>query len=176
MKKKVIAYDKNGRQTEKEINYIPFRYILAILLTAAETIAVLAIVIALMYYIPYFSIAVLLTLIFVILQIVNSNDNPDYKIPWLLVVLLIPVAGFMIYFMYYSRNLSKKFIRRLEELNDTKVKDDTKELALLEQEDILAYRQALQICRTSNTHLYQNTHMKYFEILRRNCNGKIYEL
>ncbi|MDE6665041.1 MAG: cardiolipin synthase [Ruminococcus sp.] len=164
MKKKVIAYDKNGRQTEKEINYIPFRYILAILLTAAETIAVLAIVIALMYYIPYFSIAVLLTQIFVILQIVNSNDNPDYKIPWLLVVLLIPVAGFMIYFMYYSRKLPKKFIKRLEELNDTKVKDDTKELAILEQEDILAYRQALQICRTSNTHLYQNTQMKYFEI------------
>lgn len=164
MKKKVIAYDKNGRQTEKEINYIPFRYILAILLTAAETIAVLAIVIALMYYIPYFSIAVLLTQIFVILQIVNSNDNPDYKIPWLLVVLLIPVAGFMIYFMYYSRKLPKKFIKRLEELNDAKVKDDTKEIALLEQEDILAYRQALQICITSNTHLYQNTHMKYFEI------------
>ena len=164
MKKKVIAYDKNSRQTEKEINYIPFRYILAILLTAAETIAVLAIVIALMYYIPYFSIAVLLTQIFVILQIVNSNDNPDYKIPWLLVVLLIPVAGFMIYFMYYSRKLPKKFIKRLEELNDAKVKDDTKELALLEHEDIIAYRQALQICRTSNTHLYRNTQIKYFEI------------
>ncbi len=133
MKKKVIAYDKNGRQTEKEINYIPFRYILAILLTAAETIAVLAIVIALMYYIPYFSIAVWITQIFVLLQIVNSNDNPDYKIPWLLVVLIIPVAGFMIYFMYYSRKFPKKFIRRLEELNDVKIKDDTAELALLER-------------------------------------------
>lgn len=79
MKKKVIAYDKNRNQTEKDISYIPFRYILAILITAAETIAVVAIVIALMYYIPYFSIAVLLTQIFVLLQIVNSNDNPDYK-------------------------------------------------------------------------------------------------
>ena len=164
MKKKVIAYDKNGRQTEKEISYIPFRYILAILITIAETIAVLAIVIALMYYIPYFSVAVLLTQICVVIQIVNSNDNPDYKIPWLLVVLLIPVAGFMIYFMYYSRKPSKKFIHRLEELNDIKVKDDTKELELLEKENILAYRQALQICRTSNTHLYQNTQIKYFEI------------
>lgn len=164
MKKKVIAYDKNGNQTEKDISYIPFRYILAILITVAETIAVLAIVIALMYYIPYFSVAVLLTQIFVLLQIVNSNDNPDYKIPWLLVVLLIPVAGFMIYFMYYSRKLSKKFIKRLEELNDIKVKDDKKEFSLLEQENILAYRQALQICRISNTHLYRNTQMKYFEL------------
>ena len=84
MKKKVVAYDKNGNQTEKDISYIPFRYIFAILITAAETIAVVAIVIVLMY-IPYFSIAVLLTQIFVLLQIVNSNNNPGYKIPWLLV-------------------------------------------------------------------------------------------
>lgn len=163
MKKTIIAYNARGIPTEKEINYIPFRYILAILITVAETGAVVGIVIALMY-IPYFSIAVLLTQIFVLLNIINSNDNPDYKIPWLMVVLLIPVAGFMIYFMYYSRNLPKKFIKRLDELNDVKIKDDTEEFALLEQTDILAYRQALQICRTSNTHLYKNTRTTYFEI------------
>lgn len=60
MKKKIIAFDKNGNQTEKEIFYIPVRYILAVLITIAETAAVVAIVIALMH-IPYFSIAVLLT-------------------------------------------------------------------------------------------------------------------
>ena len=72
----------------------------------------IAIVVALIYHIHYFSIAVLLTQIGVVLQIINSNDNPDYKIPWLLIVLIVLVAGFMIYFMNYSRKLSKKFIKR----------------------------------------------------------------
>ncbi len=79
MKKKVIAFDKNGNQTEKEIYYIPVRYILAVLITIAETAAVVAIVVALMY-VPYFSIAVLFTQIGVVLQIINSNDNPDYML------------------------------------------------------------------------------------------------
>ncbi len=163
MKKKVIAFDKNGNQTEKEIYYIPVRYILAVLITIAETTAVVAIVVALMY-VPYFSIAVLFTQIGVVLQIINSNDNPDYKIPWLLIVLTVPVAGFMIYFMYYSRKLPKKFTKRLDKMNSIDVKDDSHELKELKNEDILAYRQALQICKTANTHLYRNTQVKYFEI------------
>lgn len=68
MKKKIIAFDKSGNQTEKEILYIPVRYILAVLITIAETAAVVAVVIALMHS-PYFSIAVLLTQLGVILQI-----------------------------------------------------------------------------------------------------------
>lgn len=164
MKKKIVKTDKNGNQTEKEIYYIPVRYILAVLITIAETAAVVAIVVALMYKVPYFSIAVLLTQIGVILQIVNSNDNPDYKIPWLLIVLIVPVAGLMIYFMYYSRKLPKKFIKRLSNMNSIDVKDDSEELKALENKDILAYRQALQLCKTANTHLYRNTQMKYFEI------------
>ena len=163
MKKKIVKIDKHGNQTEKEIYYIPVRYILAVLITIAETAAVVAIVIALMY-VPYFSIAVLLTQIGVILQIINSNDNPDYKIPWLLIVLIVRVTGFMIYFMYYSRRFPEKFIKRLSKMNSIEVKDDSEELDALENEDILAYRQALQICKTANTHLYRNTQMKYFEV------------
>ena len=81
MKKKIVKIDKNGNKTEKEIYYIPVRYILAVLITITETAAVVAIVVALMYKVTYFSIAVLLTEIGVVLQIINSNDNPDYKIP-----------------------------------------------------------------------------------------------
>ena len=67
--------------------------------------------VAIMCKVPHFIIAVLLTQLGVILQIVNFNDNTEYKIPWLFIVLIVPVAGFMIYFMYYLRKLSKKFIK-----------------------------------------------------------------
>ncbi|MBR3894881.1 MAG: hypothetical protein IKJ35_07015 [Clostridia bacterium] len=33
-----------------------------------------------------------------------------------LFVRILPIAGFMLYFLFYSRKLRKKFIRRLEEL------------------------------------------------------------
>lgn len=164
MKKKITSVDAKGNYVQKEMTYIPFRYILAILLTVLETLAVIAILVVLAKYVPYFYIAILLTEIFVVLNIINSNDNPDYKIPWLLLVLLAPVAGFMIYFMYYSRELPKKFRRKLAMIQEAQIKDDSAEFASLKNEDILAYRQALQLCKTADTHLYQNTHITYFDV------------
>ena len=163
MRKKIITYDKNGQQVEREVFNIPFRFIFAVALTVIETAMVLAIVIALMY-VPYFPVLVLLTLISVVLMIINSNDNPDYKIPWLLIVLTIPVAGFMIYFMYYSRRFLQKYIRRIERLASIEIKDDSEEFAALKKEDTGAYGHAMQICKTAAVHLYRNTRIQYFDV------------
>ena len=98
-----------GRTVEREVNYIPARFLLAITLAILETAAIVAIVIALCYYVPYFYLAVWATEIACVIRIVSSEDNPDYKIPWLLAVLVIPIAGFMLYFLFYDRKLKKKF-------------------------------------------------------------------
>ncbi|MBQ7756500.1 MAG: hypothetical protein IJ401_04285, partial [Oscillospiraceae bacterium] len=45
----------------------------------------------------------------------------DYKIPWLLVTLLIPIAGFMIYIMFYNRKLSKKQMKRISLIENQQV-------------------------------------------------------
>ncbi|MBQ8041355.1 MAG: PLDc_N domain-containing protein [Lachnospiraceae bacterium] len=103
--KKTIQYDVNEKTVEKEVNYIPVRYILAILITLFEVLAVIGIVVALCYYVPYFYLAAYATEIFCIVRIIASDDNPDYKGPWLLFVLIVPVAGFMLYFLFYSRKL-----------------------------------------------------------------------
>ncbi len=45
--KKTITYDVNKKKVQREINYIPFRYILAVLITLFEVLAVIGIVISL---------------------------------------------------------------------------------------------------------------------------------
>ncbi|MGN0377309.1 MAG: PLD nuclease N-terminal domain-containing protein, partial [Suilimivivens sp.] len=110
MKKTIVIQDKDGAK-EKEVNYIPFRFILAILLIILETAGVLAATMLCAVYIPYFYLAMYATEIVCVLKIINSQENPDYKIPWLLFVLIVPVAGFMIYFMFYDRRLSKKYVK-----------------------------------------------------------------
>ena len=40
----------------------------------------------------------------------------------------------------------------------------TSEFTSLKNEDILAYRQAQQLCKTADTHLYQNTRITYFDV------------
>ena len=106
MRRKYSYFD-GKKQTEREYSYIPFRYIAAVLITLFEVLAVIGIVAACCYYVPYFYLAAWATEIFCVIRIIASDDNPDYKVPWLLFVLIIPIAGFMLYFMFYFRTLQR---------------------------------------------------------------------
>ena len=107
MKKQITYYDSEGLAT-KTMNYLPVRYLVAIFLAILETALVITLVICLTIYVPYFYIAIILTEVFYLVKVVASNANPDYKIPWLLLILLIPVVGIMLYLLFHDRQLSKR--------------------------------------------------------------------
>ena len=163
--KKTITYDVNKKKVQREINYIPFRYILAVLITLLEVLAVIGIVIALCYYVPYFYLAAWVTEIACVIRIIASDDNPDYKVPWLLFVMILPIAGFMLYFMFYSRTLQKRFIKRLENLKKQAYKqNDSKLFDELRKEDPTAAAQAKMLCDIAETHLFTGTKQEYFPL------------
>lgn len=163
--KKTIRYDVNSKMMEREVTYIPVRYVIAVLITLLEVVSVIGIVVALCYYVPYFYLAAYATEIFCIIRIVASDDNPDYKVPWLLFVLIIPVAGFMLYFLFYSRTLQKKYIKRLNELKSHAYKhDDSKLFDELQKESPTACSQAKMLTNIAETHLFTNTKQEYFSL------------
>ena len=148
---------------EREYNYIPIRYIVAVLIAIIQVITIIGILIALCYYVPYFYILCIATTASCIITIIASDDNPDYKIPWLICVIFIPLAGFMIYFMFYSRKLRPRFIRRVKEaLTYRYQKDDTDAFLKLEAEDKAAASQAKMLTEISYSHLFENTETEYF--------------
>ncbi|MGN1165257.1 MAG: cardiolipin synthase [Lachnospiraceae bacterium] len=163
--KKTITYDVQEKTVQREIDYIPVRYIVAVGITLLEVLAVIGIVVALCYYVPYFYVAAWLTEIFCVIHIIASDDNPDYKIPWLLVVLIIPLAGFMLYFLFYSRMLKKKFIKRLNVLKGHTYEQDDKPLMHeLQKENLIAAAQANMLCNIADTHIFTNTKQEYFPL------------
>lgn len=161
--KKTLRYQANGKTVEREINYIPVRYIFAVLFTVLEVTAIIGIVLALCCYVPYFYLAAWATEIFCVVRIISSDDNPDYKVPWLVFVLILPVAGFMLYFIFYSRKLQPKFVRRLKALKDMGYrKDDSDLLAQLAEEDISTASTARMLCQIADTHLFFGTKTAYY--------------
>ena len=163
--KKTYSFNINGRREQREYNYIPVRYIIAIIITVIEVLAVLGIVIALCYYVPYFYVAAWLTEIGCVLRIIASDDNPDYKVPWLLFVLIVPIAGFMLYFLFYSRTLQPRFIKRLNELKrQDYARDDSAWMEALREESPVACGQASMLRKTSGAQLFVNTRQRYFPI------------
>lgn len=80
-------------------------------------------------------------------------------------VLIIPIAGFMLYFMFYSRKLKKKFIKRLDNLkSQTYVYDDSGLFSSLQEESPSAAAQARMLCKVAEAHLFTNTKQEYFSL------------
>ena len=162
--KRIINYQARALgEKERDIPYVPARYVFSVLLTIFEILLIIGIVVALCYFVPYFYVCALLTQIGCALHLVASDDSPDYKVPWLFFVLIFPIVGFMLYFLFYSRKLKGKFIRRLSNLSkNTYVNDDTDAFIKLQAENPQAYSHAKMICKLADTHLFENTKQEYF--------------
>ena len=163
--KKIRRYKIGGKVVEREVNYIPLRYIFAILMTVAEVLVIIGAVAILFYALPYAYVGIYAVEIFCVLKIVASDDNPDYKVPWLLFVLILPVVGFMLYFLFYSRKLKRKFVRRLKVLYAHRYqREDGDAFAALQAEAPEIALDARMLCRIGRTHLYQGTKQQYFPL------------
>ncbi len=175
--KKSYEYSIGNKKIKREYSYIPIRYILAILITIFEITAIIGIVAVLCYYVPYFYILAYATQIACVIKITASDDNPDYKVPWLLFVLILPIAGFMLYMMMYSRILKRKFIKRLKDLDSRMYhKDDRVLLERLNKENPIAHAQAKMLCKISYSHLFADTSQKYYPLGEELCKDLINDL
>lgn len=160
-----IGVKHSDKITEKEILFIPIRYILAIMFALFNIIAIIGIVVALCYHSFYFYFIAVAVQAGCVITIVASDDNPDYKIPWLMFVIVVPIVGFMMYLMFYSRKLDRKYVNRLKELKSHSYKtDDSDILNELEQESTVAASQARMICNIAETHIFKNTKQTYFAL------------
>lgn len=163
MKKNIKVYHK-GQYVDKEINYIPTRYIWAILITILEVLAIIGIVVLLAIYVPYFYMALMATEVVLIIAVVVSNNNPDYKLVWLFVIVMIPVGGMMIYLIFYKRKLPKRVVKKLDKIHKAYTYCDDENFNQLARQNDLISTQAKSLCTTSNSHLYKNSKFEYFSL------------
>ncbi len=61
----------------------------------------------------FLALAILIDIVAVI-TIINRDANPEYKVSWITVVLLLPLFGTLLYLIFYRRNMTKKEIKLLE--------------------------------------------------------------
>ena len=154
-----------GTHNQEKVRYIPIRYILAIFLAIAETAAIIGILILLGKYVPYFYLAMWVTEIACVINIIASEEKPDYKIPWLLIVLVVPVAGFMLYFIFGSRKLKKKYIRRLNDMRQQAYPAQTPRLlAQMGEQAPHVASQARMLAQLAGSNVFTNTAQQYFPL------------
>lgn len=104
--------------------------------------------------------------IVVVLVIVNKWTNPANKLSWTFLILLSPIFGLLVYFLFGRAGLTKRTRKRLDAVNaEVFCHMDRDEAAAekLKDRSLSAYRQSSYIDRRAHFPLYQNTGTKYYK-------------
>lgn len=152
-------------EEERTFSYIPLRFIGAILLSLGLTLAVIGLVAALCFHAWYFYLAALAAQVAVAVRIIASSDNPDYKVPWLVIVLLVPVGGFMLYCLFYSRKPDRKYRKRMPLIRSARAFQAPPDcFSDIYRAGPPAATQAKMLCAISGSHLYPAQGLTYFPL------------
>lgn len=115
------------------------------------------------YFLYFYGICVLLSLIVVVL-LISKNDNPSYKLAWAIPILTFPLFGGLLYVIAGRNKAGKKFVAHLQEIVDRTVPympQDEEILEEIKEKDQSIARQAQYIQQYSTFPIYKNTTTKY---------------
>lgn len=80
------------------------------------------------YSLVAFLLAILVN-VFAVVYIINRDDNPEYKLSWVIAVLVLPFLGVLLYMMFYTRRMTRREIMLLvgsfSQLNVYRKNDDS---------------------------------------------------
>ena len=118
----------------------------------------------------YFYIFCQFLSLFVVFYIISKEDNPMYKIAWILPIMIVPVFGGILYLLFGRRKSSSKICKRMEKSNNI-LKNKNLDILSSLKESPLIYKQASYI-NSVGYPIYQNTETmflspgeKFFPIL-----------
>ena len=84
------------------------KWSISALLLLAQVAAIALLIIYLNEYYYVFQIAAWVIGILVVLVLVNRKENPEYKIPWLFLVLALPIFGTLFYLLFSHTRIRKR--------------------------------------------------------------------
>lgn len=151
---------------KKLLNIIRSRFFISAFVILLEFIQLL-IVFTLLY--KYSTIIFILGYIFyigVFLYIINKYESPEFKLPWIIIIMLFSVVGAFVFILLTSNDQNKKTILKFknnkERLSPYLKQDET--IEELKEENRDAYLQANYIKASTGLPCYKNTKISYYKI------------
>ena len=123
----------------------------------------------------WISVAFTVISFLMVLCILPREDNPSYKISWIILVMAVPLVGGIFYLMFGRKANSRRMAQQMESYTQSLLHIDhgdplqdkvqsEQTLNLLRRDHPALARQADYIYNASGFELYQNTQAEYFPI------------
>ncbi len=117
--------------------------------------------------------------ILVVLFIVNKEDNPAYKIAWIIPILLFPIFGGLLYLFLGNKKPGKKMRVKLEKEYSRQLKhvdQDQRVIEEIESQDMRVAGQVKYLSNYMNFPIYKNTQAVYYKSGEDNFKDLVREL
>ena len=148
------------------LNIITHRAFIVGFLIAIQLLLILSVTINFDYYIYYYVITEILGILMAF-YIIGGNSNPGYKIAWIVILLIFPVLGILIYLAFGGNQLSKREKQRLLEIYYRQKKNISQEATIideLKEKNLDAFLHANYILNNAHNFIYKNTDVTYLKI------------
>lgn len=138
-------------------------FIIGVCIVAQFTVLILGIL-YLSRYGLYMYVIFTLASVITIVYVVSKQDNPTYKLAWVIPIALFPLLGWLLYLLAGRRKISPWNQRHLDAVHEA-TKDlapqDESILMELEKKDRPVYRQVTYLHNVAELPLYKNTQVEY---------------
>ena len=118
------------------------------------------------YQFTYANLIIRAAAIVLVLVIANKWENPANKLSWTFLILLSPILGIMLYFLFGRSGLTKHTREQMDAVNrevDACMPVDEEAVRLLQEADPSVLRQSKYIADWGHFPVYRNTATKYYE-------------
>ena len=156
-----------------------WKILVLVMLLIMQIMLLMLVYIKLSQYIFYWRTFALLLTMFVILYIVNKQENPAYKLAWVVLIMISPLTGGILYIYLAGNRTRLKFIKdALKNHLDTfkYMPDDKINQKEIKEISKSASAQATYLSKTAGYSVYKNTNIKYFSSGEENFEQLLEEL
>lgn len=156
-----------------------FKLAIIVLLIVVQIIFLLCVYGIMEEYILYWRTAALLLSTLVVLFIINKQENPAYKLVWVVLILSVPLVGGALYIFLAGNRTRAKFLKEAQENHLDTFKylpDDGAIQSEIRELSKSASVQSTYIAKYAGYPAYKNTSVKYFPLGEDNFKCLVEEL
>ena len=105
--------------------------------------------------------------IIISIYVINRNDNPTYKMTWVILIMAFPIFGGLIYLLFGGQKVPKELrIRDQAAFGQVKeiISQENEIIEGLRKEDATAYKQANYLWKHAGFPIYRHTETTFFPI------------
>ena len=137
------------------------------LILAVELGWLLVFVTELAKYSTVISIIFTILSLLAVLWIINRDDNPAYKMAWIILIMTVPLIGGLFYLAVGHKQPSRRMRRKMEAerlRTDKELRQDPKVMEAVRACDRRVEGQAYYISNTGGYPVYGNTSARYYQV------------